>query len=194
MANPKPPVIVKLHPDRTDYVRNENEFLRAVGLCVSRWAFVDRELYQIFRFGLRLFGLENPTQLASVLYFKQATLDRRIQLADDMMEQVLTPGEYQEHWRPLQKRVREGSLTRNIIVHHPVARTGTSHRGKAVYLFSIHIEPFERHYLKKEYPGLRGKSKLDVKDLHEHAASVENLAGDLHAFIRPIRQSHQSGA
>jgi hypothetical protein len=74
MTEPKPPVIIKLHPDRKDYIRNENEFLRAVGLCVNTWAFVDREIYRIFRFGLRRFGLKNPTQLASMLYYKQTVI------------------------------------------------------------------------------------------------------------------------
>jgi hypothetical protein len=38
------PVIIKLHPKPEEYVEAETAFLRAVGLCITQWAFVDRQL------------------------------------------------------------------------------------------------------------------------------------------------------
>jgi hypothetical protein len=193
MANPKPPVIIKLHPERKDYIRRENEFLRAIGLCVNTWAFVDREIYRLFRFGLHRLGFSQPAKAASILYYKQATLDRHLQLADDMLEQVLTEEEYKNEWRPLQKKVKDAGLTRNIIVHHPALRTGTAKRGRAAYLYSIHIEPYQQ-LIGKQFPGLKGKTALEIDDLKRHAIEVEELTRELHAFLRRMGQAHQAGS
>jgi hypothetical protein len=192
MADPKSPVIIKLHPDRKEYIRAENEFLRAIGLCVNTWSFVDRELYRIFRFGLSRFGLASASKAASILYYKQTTLDRHIQLANDMLEHVLATGEFKNEWRPLQKKLRGAALTRNIIVHHPALRTHTSKGGKAAYLYSIHIEPYEQ-LLNKKYCGLKGKSALAINDLKQHAVEVEGLTIELHAFLKTITRAHQRG-
>lgn len=192
MTDPKRPVIVKLHPDRKDYIRAENEFLRVIGLCVNTWSFVDRELYRIFRFGLSWFGLASVSKAASILYYKKTTLDRHIQLANDMLEQVIAPDEYKS-WRLLQKKIRDAALTRNIIVHHPALRTGTSKGGKAVYLYSIHVEPYER-LLNKEYQGLKGKSALEIADLKAHAREVEQLTKELQGFLKTLIRSHQRAA
>src|SRR4051812_17348179 len=110
MTNPRAPVIIKLHPERKEYIRKENEFLRAIGLCVNTWAFVDREIYRLFRFGLHRLGFPQPAKAASILYYNQATLDRHLRLADDMLEQVLTAEEHKNGWRPLQKKVKEAGL------------------------------------------------------------------------------------
>jgi hypothetical protein len=193
MADTKKPVIIKLHPDRKDYIRAENEFFRAIGLCVNTWSFVDRELYRIFRFGLHRFGLVASSKAASILYYKQTTLDRHIQMADDILEHVLRNHEYQSEWRPLQKKIRSAALTRNIIVHHPALRTHTSKGGKAVYLYSIHIEPYEQ-LLNKQYPGLKGKLALEITDLKHHAVEVEGLAKELQAFLKGIIRAHQGSS
>lgn len=190
MVDAKKPVIIKLHPDRKDYIRAENEFLRAIGLCVNTWSFVDRELYRIFRFGLHQFGIAAASKVASILYYKQTTLDRHIQMVDDMIEHVLSTDEYQNEWRPLQKEIRSAALTRNIIVHHPALRTHTSKGGKAVYLYSIHIEPYER-LLNKQYPGLKGKLALEITDLKHHAVEVGGLTTELQAFLKGIIRAHQ---
>jgi hypothetical protein len=141
MADPKLPVIIKLHPPRKDYIRAENEFLRVVGLCVNTWAFVDRELYKIFRFVLNRLGIQHPTEIASMLYYKQRQLQQHIQSADDILDLVITKKEHDDEWLPLRKKLKELAQIRNIIAHQPALRTHTAKNGKAVYLYSIHIEP-----------------------------------------------------
>jgi hypothetical protein len=149
---PRKPVIIKLHPDRRDYVRAENDFLRAIGLCVNTWAFVDRELYRIFRAALRSLHPASTSKEASALYYKKRTLGQHIKMVDDKLALVLQPDQLQSEWRPLQRRIKDATQTRNIVAHHPALRTGTARAGKAIYRYSIYIEPFEQ-ILNQPYPG-----------------------------------------
>jgi hypothetical protein len=121
MTGPKPPVVIKLPPARKDYIRAENEFLRIVGLCVNTWAFIDRELYRIFRFILHRLGIEHPSKVASILYYKQRQIQQHIQLADEMLDPtlVISKAEYNDEWRPLRKKLNELAQIRNIIAHQP---------------------------------------------------------------------------
>ena len=188
-----PPVIVKLNPSRKEYIRAENEFLRALGLCVNRWTLVDREIYRLFRFGLQRFGMKSASQAASILYYKQRQLQQHIQLAGDLPAHVIREIEFREEWKPLSKKINDLAQTRNIIVHHPGLRTGTSKNGKAIYLYSIYIEPYER-LANKEYPGLKGKSSLEIADLKQHAESVDAMAKELAAFLKKINRAHQASS
>jgi hypothetical protein len=189
MANP--PVIVKLNPDPKEYIRAESQFLRALGLCVNRWSLVDREIYRLFRFALYRFGMKSASQAASILYYRQRQLQQHIQLAADLLVYAINDVEFREGWKPLRKEMEDLARTRNILVHHPGLRTGTSKNGKAVYTYSIYIEPYER-LANKEYPGLKGKSSLEIADLKQHAESVDAMAKKLAAFLKRVNRAHQA--
>ena len=54
-----------------------------------------------------------------------------------------------------------------------------------MYLYSIHVEPYERH-LKKKPKGLNGKTEIDVDDLQRHAESVQGLEQDLEMLVKAL--------
>jgi hypothetical protein len=179
MANdPKPPVIVKLHPSREEYEKAETSFFYALGNCVNRWAFVDRQLYRLCRFGLDL----NSRQTA-IIYYRDAAFNRRLQLVDTSLRSILPKAQVVTEWQPLNKRAFDLARTRNIFVHHPAKRLGTSDGEKAVYIYSIHIEPY---YRLANVPGLQGQKELSVADLEQHVIEVEKLENDLRAFHRKL--------
>lgn len=186
--SPKPPVIIKLHPNLEEYHEAEVKFFYTLGTCVSRWAFVDRQLYRLFLFALKADALRS-----AILYYKQKTLHQRLQYVDDLLEQTVTTEDFEYVWRPLRNRLLNDLIpTRNIFVHHPPARTGASDGTKAVYSYSIHIEPNER-ILSRQYPGLKGKRELELDDLEQHAKAVEAIEGELSAFVRSLIKRSQGG-
>ena len=85
---------------------------------------------------------------------------------------------------------RAGTLlsTRAIIAHHPVKRSGTSRKGRAVYVYSIYIEPSEEQ-LGRTFEGLQGAKQLDALALRKHANAVAKLKRDIAAFRLSIRSS-----
>ena len=78
--HPKPPVIIKAFPKRKEYRHAEEKFLRTLGLCVSQWAFVDRQLFTLFRLMLGA-----ATHRAAVIYYTPKTLNQRVQFVDNVV-------------------------------------------------------------------------------------------------------------
>jgi hypothetical protein len=78
------PVIIKLHPHPEEYVEAETAFLRAVGLCVTRWAFVDRQLFRLFRY-----GIGTSTDRAAIVYYKQNSIGPRLTHVVNLMKSRL---------------------------------------------------------------------------------------------------------
>jgi hypothetical protein len=59
--------------------------------------------------------------------------------------------------------------------------------GKAVYLYSIHIEPYEL-ILNRRHGGLPdGKSEITVEDLEQHAEKVDDLHKSLVKLVKRLR-------
>jgi hypothetical protein len=50
--DPNPTVVVKAFPDHDE--KEVIAFFYELGNCVNRWAFVDRQLYRLCRFGLQM--------------------------------------------------------------------------------------------------------------------------------------------
>ena len=73
------------------------------------------------------------------------------------------------------------SHTRNIFTHQPTKHLGTAKDGKPLDIYSIYIEPYER-ILNNDYPGLRGKTELDIEDLKQHDHELGELEKTLHDF------------
>jgi hypothetical protein len=183
------PVIVKLHPQAEEFVEAETAFLRAVGLCITRWAFVDRQLFRLFRIGIGA-----STHRAAILYYDQQTISRRLSQVDALLKSAFADAqqkEYEAEWKRLRDRMNELLPTRNIIAHQPVQRLGTSDGKKAVYIYGIYLEPYQR-YLNKTYQGLRGKDALRTDDLVEHANAVDDLENDLKLFVRKMVHSSRA--
>lgn len=173
-------VIIKLNPDPEEYEAAEQEFLAAIGLCITQWAFVDRQFYRLFNF-----GLESKRSRSAAIYYRQNSLNQRLTLTSNVLQEALTEADFKELWKPLYTACEKLIPTRNIIVHHPPKRSGSAKEGKAVYLYSIHIEPYEL-ILNRRHGGLpKGKNEITVKDLEQHAEKVDDLHKSL---IRLVEQ------
>jgi len=178
---PKLPVIIKAFPKRKEYRHAEERFLRALGLCVSQWAFVDRQLFRLFRLMLGA-----ATHRAAVIYYTPKTLAQRVQFVDKLFEQNLSPDQYKDNWKPLLKKLDTLIPVRNIFVHHPTRRLHTAREGKAVYEYAIHFEENER-LVSKMPKALGEKGCLDVDDLKRHARAVDDLHNALDALRRKLK-------
>jgi hypothetical protein len=117
----------------------------------------------------------------SLFYYRQRAFNQRLRFVDDALRSVLPKEQYKNDWLPIHTKVDDLSHTRNIIVHHPTKRIGTSDGTKPLYIYSIHIEPAER-LLNHDYKGLRGKEEIYVEDLRQHIADVETAESALRAF------------
>ncbi len=152
------------------------EFYRWLGICVATWAYIDRRLYQIFHHTIGLEQKQSATKFYADRSFKS-----RLRLVDRELKNALTLSEFNSEWKPLHDETLGLSYTRNIFAHHPTLRIGTARDGKPCDIYYIRIEPYEQ-ILNKDYPGLRGKTELDVEDLRRHDSEVIKLETKLHDF------------
>jgi hypothetical protein len=188
MENTPEAVVISIHaePDAPEAV----EFYRWLGICVSTWAFVDRRIYQIFHHASGLDQMSSATQ-----FYRDRSFKNRLRLADRALKATFDTEECETEWRPLNDQARELSYTRNIFAHHPAKRLGTSRNGRAFDIYSIHIEPYER-VLNNDYPGLLGKSEIELRDLREHNDRAEALHLKLEQFAWRVggwRAARKSG-
>jgi hypothetical protein len=181
--NEEKQVITKLHPNPEEYLEAETAFLRAVGLCITQWAFVDRLLFRLFRKGVGA-----PTEKAALLYYETRSITQRLKQVDLLLKNLLTLGTHAELskiWQDLREKINELLPTRNIIAHQPVRRLGTSKGGKTVYIYGFHIEPYQR-FLNKQFKGMKGKDALETDDLIDHSESVMELEVQMTMFVKKV--------
>lgn len=173
--------VIKLHPGPEEYIEAETAFLRAVGLCITQWAYIDRQLFRLFKFGL---GAEDVR--AAIVYYEKNSIGRRLDHVDSLLKNILkndASKSFISRWQMLRTHIRKLLPTRNIIAHQPVRRLGTSDGEKAIYIYGIHIEPYER-LLNKTYDGLGGKDVIETDDLIDHSEQVMKLEEELRVFAR----------
>jgi hypothetical protein len=185
MTNQEPPVVLKFNPDPDE--PELIEFYSTLGMCVSSWAFVDRRLYEIFHYVLKM-----DSRQSALLYYRLKAFNQRLRLVDDALRSFLTKKAYTDEWGPVQARLVDLSHTRNIIAHHPTKRVGKRKDGRPIYIYTIYIEPYER-ILNNDYKGLRGKDELGVEDLKEHDREIEKMEVDLRWVLYYITTYLQGG-
>jgi hypothetical protein len=93
--------------------------------------------------------------------------------------------ELREFWKEIREKITDLLPTRNVIAHQPIRRLGTHDGRKAVYVYGIHVEPYQR-FLKKSPKGMKGKDALVTEDLIAHADTVEQLTVDLVSFSKRV--------
>jgi hypothetical protein len=177
------PRIVKLNPDPEEYVEAETAFLRAVGLCITQWAFVDRMLFRLFKQGVGA-----PTHRAAIVFYDQHSVNSHFRQVDALLKELLEDDKHanlRELWQELREKITDLLPTRNVIAHQPVRRIGTHDGQKAVHIYGIYVEPYQR-FLKKRPKGMRGKEALVTEDLNAHAEAVEELMIQLVSFSKMV--------
>lgn len=178
-----PPRIVKLNPDPEEYEEAETAFLRAVGICITQWAFVDRFLFRLFKQGVGA-----STHRAAIVFYDQHSINSHFRQVDALLKGLLEAEEHanlRELWKELREKITDLLPTRNIIAHQPMRRLGIHDGQKAVYVYGIHMEPYQR-FLKKQPRGMKGKDALVIEDLIAHAEAVEELTLHLISFSKMV--------
>ena len=178
--------VLKLHPASKQVERDRQTFLGLLGECVSLWAFLDRELFNLTQAAL---GVDHTR--AAIVFYSWANIANHLILVDRLMKHRLAAKDFQAEWKPLSKSIRLHLDTRSVYAHQPTKRTGSSENNRASYAYSVHIEPAER-LLAREYHGLGGKSELSAKDLRKHAYSLEKLVrqvSEFHTAFKGIQPS-----
>jgi hypothetical protein len=153
--------------------RSRDYFLRLVGDCITRWAFTDRSLFDLFRAALNL-----DLKAAGVIYYRLHTLNSKLQLTESTIKLVALPKTL-EQWKTCKKEMDDLLPIRNVIAHHPMLATTDSTPNRTRHRYSIRVEPYEVH------AGYRSSRMIDIKILRKHAKQVDALTHRLMA-VEPL--------
>ena len=77
--------VIKSYPGSKKVHEDEREFARLVGECITTWAFVDREVFRLFRL-----HLETTSKRTAVVYYRWPTLAGRADLTDALLKAELS--------------------------------------------------------------------------------------------------------
>ena len=180
--------ILSFDPKTKQVNRDEETFLRLIGECVSQWAFLDRELFKLSQSALGIDELR-----AAIVFYSWTNIANHLLLVDRLMKHGLSESHFLDKWRPLRKLIGRHLDTRSIYAHQPIKRTGTGKKNRAVYFYSIHIEPAEQ-LIRTGHQGLGGKNELLAKDLRKHARSLEKLVAEVSRFRNFFKHNMKSSA
>ncbi len=174
-----------------------DEFLLMVGNCITEWAAVEEQLFEICRLCLGC-----PRDRAAIVYYRTPSIDARLSLADELVKAVLPKRTRKNggrdhpdlrHWRELEKKFRALLPTRNRIAHHPVAPRVLSWGDLgAAGIEAQGLEPpklmsrtwFEVYTSQNEQLRERSANQrpLRIDGLRSHFIATSKLMGALHQF------------
>jgi hypothetical protein len=167
-----------------------DKFHTELGYCVTAWAQVDEELFNIFQ---RCVG---PWRQCAIIYYRTPGLDVRRNMVDEIVRFILPKQERKSGGHPppdlkAWTEANEGFQTllgvRRRIAHQQV--------GVSVYLAEDGRQP-DRYNSVEVFPSyqerLRGKSDetIDIDGLKKHQDDVGKLAQRLSTFRDDILEKH----
>jgi hypothetical protein len=169
-----------------------DEFLSQVGACITHWADIEEELFEIC-----LACLGCTRERAAIVYYRTPTIDSRLNLVDELVETVLpkperpSGGHHHPHlmrWRGIRVDFRRAIGVRNRIAHQPIEPrrqmvTGASYQETWFEISSAANE----QYRKKSVTPL---PPLRLKDLQTHYRTVMSLRQALRSFRAEVLPSH----
>jgi hypothetical protein len=168
--------VIKSYPGSKKVHEDEREFARLVGECITTWAFVDREVFRLFRL-----HLETTSKRTAVVYYRWPTLAGRADLTDALLKAELSKAVFEKKWRPIYRDLKDLLGIRAVIAHQPALRVGTGKGNSPIFLFSIRVEEAELEV--KSFEKLKGKTSLSMKDLRGHTRQAERLVERLGDFV-----------
>jgi len=166
------------------------EFYMWLGHCISSWALVEGELFQICRDAI---GCREDQ--AAIIYVRTPTIASRLKLTDELLQNVL-PSREDNHgkqhpdaiaWASVRTKCDELIPTRNRLAHQPV----TAPNAYLHYFFGGRPDSKPEHnaWIQSHVGGaerLRGNRKgikpLKLKDLEHHLSQTKLLTEQMKEF------------
>jgi hypothetical protein len=169
------------------------EFMMFLGMCITEWANVEDEVFEIFHA-----VLSTDHRRTAILFYNVPTLESRLNLCSELLttifpQPVKKNGGHKnaDHkaWDKLLAAIKDAMKTRNRLAHSPVAPFLASGqnwlkaiaRGEAIR-FRLYT-PLPKKNRQKH----AGEGPIELGDLKVHLATVAELVGQLQRFRLALR-------
>jgi hypothetical protein len=178
MFSDKPPTKYALRKWR----KERQEFFFCLGYSISRWAYVDRGM-----FDLCCFALGASEKRTAIIFYRSPSIGDHLTLTDALMDAAQLQQQYLEQWKRIAKKIQDHLPFRNDIAHNPVVSAGHTKiafdkdGGPGRILFSrnwqeVRTEPAR---LLRPTKGTRN-IQVTAEALLDHMVAVDDLEEDMH--------------
>jgi hypothetical protein len=176
-----PPDLSEQHP----------AFFTALGLCITDWAYFERELFRLCDFAL---GADRKR--ASIVFYRTPNIESRISLTDDLVKSQAFAKADAGQWTTIRNDVRKLLEFRNHIAHQPVTYGGS--KPMRIIRSSIpgksrvegEYDPQFWVYLNNDEK-LRGRErkyhKVGLDDLKKHRETLDAITRELRALVERVK-------
>jgi len=162
------------------------QFYARLGFCISRWAYIERELYQISKWAL---GCSDT--LATYVFYQWSSFENKIKYVDGLLERAASK-QARSEWKGLNSNIKALAIDRNFIVHQPAAVA--SHHRINISTGAVESE-LEQHIIRTEPLEVRaGKRKdrvITSDDLVKHIIALNALSRHLVDFSGRLLRSRR---
>ena len=155
------------------------QFFFHLGFAISQWAFVDRDLFHVFR---AMIG-GNSDAIAAHLFFKSTSIADHFGATDVLVKIRYPDGKKAREWTAIRERFNDNIAFRNRLAHDPYTQIVSATSGTAVNSvpppeWQLHTESAKLLRPKKSDDG----KPITVDRIIEHIGEVERLQAALGAF------------
>jgi hypothetical protein len=96
-------------------------FYARVGYIISRWAYIDRNLFEFCRFILR-----TSDRVTSIIFYRTPNIGDHITLTDNLMKSSGLHERHIETWALIAKEMNKLLPVRNELAHNPVSQVDSA--------------------------------------------------------------------
>jgi hypothetical protein len=162
---------------------DRRRFYARLGYAISRWAYVDEQLFTFCRFALGV-----SEKRAAIVFYRGQTIGEHFAVTDALMKAAQLQDRHLEQWARIGKKINDLLPFRNDIAHNPVVQAGLM----IVVLDDVSNGP---GHVKsnKDWQAIRtsrtklihrtkGTREIDVTeaDMLAHIDAVSDLEDDMH--------------
>jgi hypothetical protein len=102
-----------------DFLKRYERFFFLVGYAISRWAYIDRSLFDFCKFAL------NTTEHKTAIVFHRTTsIGDHLALTNALMRAAQLQPQHMKHWELIARVIEKLLPFRNDIAHNPPVQTG----------------------------------------------------------------------
>lgn len=170
---------VKLQP--------KEKFFALIGECVSRWAHVDRYLFEFCSYALKA-----DKNMTAVVFYRSPSIGEHLGLATSLMRLALQEDAFRKRWTALSRDIGNLLPFRNEIAHNPVQSVSnyklqiSETRDKFVLAFSNHYWELTTEPNKLLKSGKKKPQRIRQVDLVEHHTQLRKIEADASSLLRDL--------
>jgi hypothetical protein len=170
-----------------DFRKRQEKFFFLVGYAITRWAYVDRSLFDFCKF-----ALNTSERKTAIIFYRSPNIGDHLTLTNALMADAQLQPLHKKHWEQIVRAIEALLPFRNDLAHNPPVQTGfmaiamnkndpsKTHATEHKQWWEIRTEP--RKLLHRPKNKKLREIKADSDQIFDHIKKVEILEDAISAL------------